>query len=223
MPTKIAKKPAAILSERVFFPMLVNLAGRKCVVVGGGKIAAAKIHGLLACGASITVVSPRAVPAIQRLAHAGFLIWRRRSFSARDLNRAFLAIAATSSRAINSTVFRACASHCIFCNSVDDPEHCDFIYPAVVRRGPLQIAVSTSGHSPALASRLRRELERQFGPEWSDWVSQLGKRRDNLLRSKLPPKVRCQRLRKLAAPAAFQAFLRQRKAKSSQKRRRQTG
>ena len=216
---KTAVNAAAILTDRVFFPMLVNLAGRKCVVVGAGKVAAAKIDGLLACGASVTVVSPRALPAIQRHARAGMLIWRRHAFSARDLNGAFLAIAATSSRKTNAAVFRACATRCIFCNSVDDPEHCDFIYPAVVRRGPLQIAISTGGRSPALASRLRRQFEQKFGPEWGAWVNHLGQLRENLLHRDLSVTARRERLRKLASPPAFRTFLRQRNGKSSRKKR----
>ena len=198
--------------------MLVSLAGRKCVVVGAGKVATAKIQGLLSCGALVTVVSPRAVLAIQRQARAGFITWRRRAFAASDLNGAFLAVAATSSKKTNDAVFRACASRCIFCNSVDDPEHCDFIYPAVVRRGPLQITISTGGRSPALAARLRRELERQFGPEWTAWLKHLGELREGVLRGKLPVKVRRQRLRQMATPAQFGRFLRKLKANPSQKR-----
>ncbi len=191
-----------------FFPMLVNLAGRKCVVVGAGSVAAARLKGLLHCGADVVVVSPRAVPAIQRLARAGKLVWRRKAFSPEDVRGKFLAIAATNSSKINEDVFRACAARSVLCNSVDDPEHCDFIYPAVVRRGPLQIAISTGGRSPALAARLRRELERQFGPEWGAWVEDLGQRRDELLRGKMPAQSRRRRLQQMATPKAFRAFLR---------------
>ena len=188
--------------------MLVNLAGRKCVVVGAGSVAAVKIKGLLLCGADVVVVSPRATPAIQRLARAGRLVWRRKAFSPEDVRGKFLAIAATSSSEINKNVFRACVARCVLCNSVDDPVHCDFIYPAVVRRGPLQIAISTGGHSPALAARLRRELERQFGPEWGTWVEDLGLRRDELLRGKIPAQSRRRRLQHMATPKAFRDFLR---------------
>jgi len=193
-----------------FFPMLVNLAGRKCLVVGAGTVAAAKIEGLLLCSADVVVVSPHAVQAIQRLARAGRLVWRRRAFSRRDVQGRFLAIAATNSGKINEAVFRACAARGVLCNSVDDPEHCDFIYPAVARRGSLQIAISTGGHSPALAARLRRELERQFGPEWGAWVDDLGRRRDELLRRSLPEKSRRRRLQQMATPKAFLDFLRDR-------------
>ena len=193
--------------DDAFFPMLVNLAGRKCLVVGAGTVAAGKIEGLLLCGADVVVVSPRAVTAIQRLARAGRLVWRRKAFSPGDVQGKFLAVAATSSSKVNETVFRACAARGVLCNSVDDPEHCDFIYPAVARRGSLQIAISTGGRSPALAARLRREMERQFGPEWGAWVEDLGLRRDELLKGKMPEKSRRRRLQQMATPQAFRDFL----------------
>ena len=201
---------ASTSCKAAYFPMLVNLAGRKCVVVGAGTIAAAKIEGLLRCGAEVVVVSPRAVTAIQCLARNGRLVWRRRAFSRRDVQGKFLAIAATNSRTINEAVFGACAARGVLCNSVDDPQHCDFIYPAVAQRGALQIAISTGGRSPALAARLRREMERQFGPEWGAWVDDLGRRRDELLRRSLPEKSRRRRLQQMATPKAFLDFLRDR-------------
>ena len=176
------------------FPMMVKLDGRKCVVVGAGMIAAAKIKGLLRSGARVTVISPKADKKIRAKADAGELLWRRRTFSPRDLAGAFMAIAATDSPAINAAVFRACRARHILCNSVDDPAHCDFFYPAVVRREPLLIAISTSGCSPALAARLRRELARQFGPEWSAFVKQVAKRRQEIL--KTPPSAERKKLLK---------------------------
>jgi precorrin-2 dehydrogenase/sirohydrochlorin ferrochelatase len=205
--TELAVELTPTRHNDVFFPMLVNLAGRKCVVVGAGMVAVAKIEGLLHCGADVVVVSPRAVQAVQRLARAGRVVWRRRAFSRRDVQGKFLAVAATNSSKVNEAVFRACAARGVLCNSVDDPEHCDFVYPAVARRGPLQIAISTGGRSPALAARLRRELERQFGPEWGAWVDDLGRRRDELLKGKMPEKSRRRRLQQMATPKAFHDFL----------------
>jgi len=184
-------------SNPVLFPMMIDLAGRKCVVVGAGKIAAAKVEGLLSCGAKVVVIAPRAVRQIRARAGAGELLWRSRRFSARELKGAFLAVAATDSPSTNESVFRKCQAHGVLCNSVDDPEHCDFFYPAVLRRGPLQIAISTSGRSPALAARLRRELSRQFGPEWSAVVELAGKKRQEIL--KMPPGARRTRLLKAIA------------------------
>ena len=162
---------------------MVKLDGRRCVVVGAGRVAATKIRGLLACGARVTVVSPEAGSLVRTQASKGTLVWRRKSFSPGDLKGALLAIAATDSSAVNAAVFRSCQTRKLLCNSVDDPAHCDFFYPAVVRRGPLQIAVSTSGRSPGLAARLRRHLAHQFGPEWSDFVESLGRQREEILKT----------------------------------------
>ena len=188
--------------------MLANLQGRKCVVVGAGRTAATKTAGLLAHGAQVTVVSPKAVRRIQADARRGKLTWHQRPFVPRDLQGAFLAVSATNSPTMNEAVFRACSARGILCNVVDDPEHCDFFYPAVVRRGPLQIAISTNGYSPALAARLRRELERQFGREWGAWVEQVGLRRQELLRQAMPARARRRRLLELVSPRAFRMFQR---------------
>ncbi len=216
----INPSPFPVSAQPAFFPMMLNLGGKKCVVVGGGRIAAEKIGGLLRCGARILVISPRAERQIQRQARAGTLGWRRRAFLSRDVEGAFLVIAATNSSTVNEAVFRACRARGVLCNAVDDPEHCDFLYPAVVRRGPLQIAVSTSGRSPGLASRLRRELEQEFGPEWSEWVEHLGEVRHKILLENMSPEERRTRLSQIITPRAFRAFLRMRKAKHARKRTR---
>lgn len=197
-----------------FFPMLLKLAGRKCLVVGAGTVAAGKIDGLLRCGADLTIVSPRAVEAIQELARSGRLAWRRREFVAEDVRGNLMVVAATNSSAANARIFQACREQGVLCNSVDDPENCDFIYPAVVRRGPLQIAISTGGRSPALASRLRRELEEQFGPEWGAWVEELGRQRDALSGEELSPESRRARIEQMTSREAFAAFLRRSRANS---------
>jgi precorrin-2 dehydrogenase/sirohydrochlorin ferrochelatase len=201
--------------------MIVNLQHRKCLVVGAGKVAAGKIEGLLVHGAEVTVVSPRAVRAIEKHAQAGELVWRQREFSPRDVAGAFLAVAATGSAEVNAAVFRSCSRRGVLCNSVDDPAHCDFYYPAVVRRGPLQIAISTGGGSPALAGRLRRELEQQFGPEWAAWVEQLGKQREELQGRKISAAARKRILVEAAGAEAFKAFTAglERKAAAPGKRR----
>jgi precorrin-2 dehydrogenase/sirohydrochlorin ferrochelatase len=168
-------------SNRDLFPMMLKLSRRKCVVIGAGNVAADKVENLLSCGAKVVVISPKAVSRICTRANAGRLVWKQRRFSPGDLAGAFLAIAATDSPSTNKSIFRSCKARKILCNSVDDPTHCDFFYPAIVRRGPLQIAISTSGCSPALAARLRRELARQFGPEWGAFVKQLGEHRREIL------------------------------------------
>ena len=190
-----------------FFPIFVDLRDRHCLVAGAGKVAAAKIDGLLHHGALVEVVSPRAVRQITEKARAGTIVWHKRRFAPQDLLGKFLVIAATGSVAVNSTIFRACAARNILCNSVDQPEHCHFFYPAVVRRGPLQIAISTGGCSPTLAARLRRELEQQFGPEWGAWVARLGELREGILAQPTTPVTRRRRLQRITTPEAFRAFL----------------
>jgi precorrin-2 dehydrogenase/sirohydrochlorin ferrochelatase len=191
------------------FPVMLRLAGRKCLVVGAGRVAAAKAAGLLRDGAEVVVVAPKAVAWIREKARAGKLAWRRRPFSSRNVKGMFLVVATTNSAATNGAVFRACRIRAVLCNVVDDPKRCDFIYPAVVHRVPLQIAISTAGNSPALASRLRRELERQFGPEWQPFVERIGKLRRQLLRTDMPRQKKREQLTELASQKAFQNFRRQ--------------
>jgi precorrin-2 dehydrogenase / sirohydrochlorin ferrochelatase len=199
---------------------MLNLQGRRCLVVGGGKVAAGKIAGLSSRGAEIVVVSPRAVGAIRTKARSGVLTWHRRVFARRDVEGAFLVIAATNSHEVNGFVFRACRAQRVLCNSVDDPEHCDFFYPAVMRRGLLQIAISTNGNLPALAARIRKELDEQFGPEWTDWVKQVGKERRKIRGHKMSPEKRREQLLQLASPQAFRTFVRQSKKTKTAKPRR---
>jgi precorrin-2 dehydrogenase/sirohydrochlorin ferrochelatase len=204
------------------FPILLKLKAKKCVVVGAGKIAAAKAAGLLTSGARVVVIGPRAAGWVQSQASAGKVIWRRRRFVAADVEQAFLVIAATDSNATNEAVFRACAERGVLCNVVDDPERCDFFYPAIVRRGSLQIAISTSGRSPALARRLRIELERQFGSEYSAWVEQVGEMRQKLRRRNLPAAERRRLLDQIASHESFERFVQQRgpaKAPRSKKKK----
>lgn len=192
------------------FPIMVRLESRKCIVVGAGEIAAAKTTTLLGCGAQVTVIAPHATELIQQQAREGKLAWRCREFVHADLEGAFLAIAATNSPAVNEEVFRAGKERGVLCNVVDDPEHCDFYYPAVVHRGALQIAISTGGHSPALAHRLRVELERQFGPEYEAWVEEVGRRRREVMARDLPDAHRRELLEQIAGREAYEDFVRRR-------------
>jgi precorrin-2 dehydrogenase/sirohydrochlorin ferrochelatase len=156
------------------FPMFFLLEGKTCVVVGAGAVGQEKILGLLAAGARVRVIAPEATPLIRRLAGVKKVEWQPRRFRVSDLKGAFLVVAATSVLELNETIWRAAQRRGVLCNVVDDPPRCDFFYPAVVRRGALQIAVSTGGRSPALAQQVRKDIERQFGPEYADWVGELG-------------------------------------------------
>ncbi len=181
------------------FPVFLKLKQQRCLVVGAGKTVEEKIPTLLACGASVTLVAPVATPKIQRLAEAQKLIWIPRRFESQDLDDIFLCVVATSSKATNQAIFELAQQRGILCNVVRDGAHCNFYYPAVVKRGPLQIAISTAGHSGALAKRLREDLEREFGPEWENWLRWLGEARSSLYDDPLSPRQRRTMLHKLAS------------------------
>src|SRR6185437_1908079 len=152
------------------FPVFIKLAGRACIVVGAGSVAESKIASLLESGAQVTVIAPNALDEIKGLSASRRIRWIPRKFVAADLDRAFLVVAATSDPKVNRAVFREASERGVLCNSVDDPPNCDFYFPAVVRRGPLQIAISTSGESPALAQRIRHEIEDSLDASFGDWV-----------------------------------------------------
>lgn len=187
------------------FPMFLKLEGRSCLVVGAGKIGESKIRSLLVARAKVRVIAPWATPAVAGWARAGLLAWDARAFHTEDLDATFLVVAATSSVEINDSVYREAQSRQILCNVVDDPERCDFYYPAVVRRGALQIAISTAGKSPALAQRLRREFEAQLAPVYAGWIEELGKVRKQLFGRPLNPERRRNLLHQLASRESFEA------------------
>jgi precorrin-2 dehydrogenase/sirohydrochlorin ferrochelatase len=162
------------------FPLFLKLAGRKCLVVGAGTVAESKIESLLSSGAEVRVVAPHANDRVGRWAREKQITLRRGAYREEDLRGAFLVVAATSSAKLHARIFRQARRRGILCNVVDDPPHCDFYYPAVVRRGAFQIAISTGGLSPALAQQLRKRLEREFGPEYAAWVKRLGSARDRI-------------------------------------------
>ena len=189
------------------FPMFVKLAGRRVVVVGGGEIAASKMDGLLHAGAQVLVVSPAINVQVAGLVREGKIEWREKEFSPEDLQDAFLVIAATSVPSVNEAVYRAADARGLLCNAVDDIENCHFYYGSVVQRGDLQIAISTNGKSPALAQRLRKELEAQFGPEYESWLEWLGAARDVLRTSGTSQAQNKEVLHNLASKESFERFL----------------
>jgi siroheme synthase-like protein len=189
------------------FPIFVKLQGRLVVVVGGGSVAEGKIAGLLAAGARVRVISPAITPAFAEWVRDRKIDWLPRVFEPGDLIGAYLAIAATSAPGVNDAVFQEAEAHGIFCNAVDDIEHCHFYYGAVVQRGDLQIAISTNGKSPALAQRLRQELEAQFGPEYEVWLEWLGAAREVIRESAADPEANKKILHQLASRPAFEQFL----------------
>lgn len=164
-----------------FYPINLNIEGRPCLVVGGGGVGTRKVQGLLECGARVTLVSPQATATLAELADSGQIVWKRRDYSAADMPGQFLVMGATDDEALNRQVHADALAHGVLCNIADRPALCQFILPAVVRRGDLLLAVSTSGQSPAMAKRLRRQLQAQFGDEYATALDLLGAVRRQLL------------------------------------------
>ena len=192
------------IEVKSLFPMFVKLEGRPVLVVGAGPVAESKIGGLLETGAEVRVIAPQATDQVREWARSRQVALEERAFSLTDLEGVFLVVAATGFNEVNEAVFREARLRGVLCNVVDVPELCDFFYPAVVRRGDLQIAISTSGQSPSLARRLRQQLERQFGPGYEAWVAELGATRREILRSRLDPERKRYLLHSLASREAFE-------------------
>ena len=151
-----------------FYIACLKLTGRRCVVVGGGEIGLEKVEGLLACDADVTLIAPDAEPALEEYAREGSIRWERRAYGGpADLEGVFLVIAATNDSEVNIAVSEDAEARAMLVNVVDVPPLCNFILPAVVRTGPLAIAISTAGASPALAKRMKREIEGQFGEPYA--------------------------------------------------------
>jgi len=193
------------------FPIFVKLQGRPVLVVGGGKIAAGKIAGLLQAQARARVIAPQINSQVSAWVDAGEVEWSAKEFAPADLQDASLAIAATSIPAVNAAVFRAAEDRGILCNAVDDIANCHFYYGSIVQRGDLQIAISTNGKSPALAQRLRKELEQQYPAEYAAWLDSLGDAREKL-RASSDPKEKFEEnkanLHRLASLEMFSRFAR---------------
>jgi precorrin-2 dehydrogenase/sirohydrochlorin ferrochelatase len=164
-----------------YYPVQLDIRGRRCLVVGGGTVGTRKVEGLLSCGARVTVVSPQASEALRRLSASGAITLWEREYAAADLAGMFLVIGATDGEDLNRRVSADAEQLKILCNIADRPERCSFILPAVIQRGDLVITVSTSGKSPALAKKLRQALEKQFGGEYAVLLDLMGAIRKRLL------------------------------------------
>jgi siroheme synthase-like protein len=150
-----------------FYIACLRLSGRRCLVVGGGEIGLEKVEGLLACDADVTLVAPRAVPELEQLAREGSIGWEQRTYEPADLEGSFLAIASTDDTDVNIRVYEDAEARAMLVNIVDVPPLCNFILPAIVRTGPLAIAISTAGASPALAKRMKREIAEAYGEPYA--------------------------------------------------------
>jgi precorrin-2 dehydrogenase / sirohydrochlorin ferrochelatase len=165
-----------------YYPMFVNLEGKRCLVVGGGDIATHKVQGLLESGAAVVVVSPTLTESLVDLVQQAIIQYKPRPFQADDVLDCTLVIGATDQPEVNAAVCEAARGQGILVNIVDTPAACDFIAPAVVRRGPLQIAISTGGNSPTLAKRIRMQIESCYGMEYAEFLRSLGRRREQVRR-----------------------------------------
>ena len=169
-----------------FYPICLDLEGKHCVVVGGGRVAERKALGLLSCSARVSVISPDLTEGLHRQNSAGSIKWIDRQYRPGDLADAFLVIAATDDEETQKEVYEEAVDKNLLLNVADVPRRCNFILPASVRRGDLTISVSTAGKSPALARKLRMELEEKFGQEYGKMVELLGSVRPEILGSGLP-------------------------------------
>ena len=165
-----------------YYPVYLDLTGKRCVVIGGGEVAERKVQGLIESDAKVTVISPEATEYIHRSSEAGSLAWEPREYREGDLAGAFLAIAATDRRAVNEAIAAEATKEKVVLNVVDDPPLCTFIAPSVVRRGVVTLAVSTGGASPALARKLRESLEDNEVLDYADLAGVLSSARKELKR-----------------------------------------
>jgi precorrin-2 dehydrogenase / sirohydrochlorin ferrochelatase len=162
--------------EAGVYPINLVVDGRRCLVVGGGVVAARKVRSLVECGAVVHVVAPEVSPAVRETGAT----WEERPYRDGEVAGYRLAIAATDEPAVNQAVFRDGEAAGVWVNSADDPAHCSFTLPSVLRRGPLVVAVSTGGHSPAVAAWLRRRLEQEIGPEYEVLLDVAAEAREEL-------------------------------------------
>lgn len=160
-----------------YYPVFLNLAGKRCIVFGGGAVAEGKIPNLLDAGACVTVISPAATQGIQESAQRGELQWQARAYQPGDLEGVFLGIAATDVREVNQEIFREAEQLGVILNVVDNPRLCTFIAPSILKRGPVTLAISTGGASPALARKLREALSTDPVLEWADLAGVLSRAR----------------------------------------------
>ncbi len=180
-----------------YFPIFLDLKGKPVVVVGGGRVGERKVSSLLKAGAKVTLISPNLTKNLRKLAERGKINSIARGYKRGDLKGAFLVIAATGDYGTNQQVFEEGMRHRIPINVVDSPAQCSFIVPSIISRGDLILAISTGGKSPALAKKIRKELEKNFGPEYARLLKLLGTVRRKLLREGHPSDINKMKLTRL--------------------------
>jgi precorrin-2 dehydrogenase / sirohydrochlorin ferrochelatase len=172
-----------------YYPVNLDIKKKNCLVVGGGPVGTRKVKTLLGCGARVTLVSPFATERLEKMAENHKITWHKRSYEASDLDDAFLVIGATDDEVLNKQISHDAEKQNKLCNIADRPEVCNFILPAIVQKDDLIIAISTSGQSPAFAKKLKKELEKQFGDEYTVFLKMMGAIRKKLLSEKHEPEA----------------------------------
>jgi len=181
-----------------YYPIILKLTGKLCIVIGGGNVAERKVQSLLECGARVRVVSPKLTARLRKWADEEKIELKPDKYEPEDLNEAFLVISATNQEAVNELVSAECFRRGIPVNVVDAPDKADFFVPSTVRRGPLSISISTNGKSPLMAKLIREDLESLYGPEFGDFLDYLGDLRDQIIKNISDPKRRHKILSTLA-------------------------
>jgi precorrin-2 dehydrogenase/sirohydrochlorin ferrochelatase len=164
-----------------FYPIMLKMEGREAFVIGGGKVAERKIYGLLNAKAKVTIISPAVTIGLRELIKEGKCRWLQKEFEAIDIEKAFIVIAATNDREINLLVYHSLAPHQLI-NVVDRPDLSNFHVPSIIRRGKFYITISTSGASPILTKKIKRKLEKEFNPEYGNYVDFLFNSRQFILK-----------------------------------------
>jgi siroheme synthase-like protein len=164
-----------------YYPILLDLRGKRCVIFGGDKTAEGKVRGLVEANADLTLVSPSVTPAIMELIDSGAITWERREYRSGDLEGVFVAMAALEGKESNQAIWEEAEARGLLINSVDDPAHCNFILPANLWRGDLVVSVSSSGKSPTLASTVRNQIAEVIGPEYGELLDILGQLRPQVM------------------------------------------
>lgn len=172
-----------------YYPVNLDIKNRACLVIGGGRVGTRKVKTLVDCGAMVTVVSLEVSAQLEKMAASGLITLKKRAYRAADLTGKFLVIGATDDEVLNRRIHADAEDLNTLCNIADRPEICNFILPAIVNRGDLVLAVSTSGRSPAYAKKIRKELEKQFGEEYEPFLRLMGAIRERLLREEHAPEA----------------------------------
>ena len=167
-----------------FYPIHINIEGRKCLVVGGGKTAERKVKTLLRYGGKVVVIAPKATEEIKRISQKKKVLWHKRVYKDSDLNQAFLVISATDIESLNKEIGKKARKRGILINVVDSLEDCDFISPSLVERGHLRLSISTEGLAPLLSKKIRKDLDKKFGNEYKQYTQLIAKVRSVILKNK---------------------------------------